>query len=683
MKKEIKGIYKCNGGEKDLYVIAYDDGKEINFEFCDDIEKAMDYAVDYCNSKGYKRDSLREALKNDPCFNLTGTKLESLPKQLYENYKDEEKLTIIINLIEENDKYIGKSRAEKYKDDLKKVLNSITDYNAKNAIKPFLKPQDGMIDDEEELAKESPEIVSNASENGDAEDLDQYQQNLESNLDEFVIRGQGNGPEQVSSQNNNGGPSAGESNNEHFVWDEDPDDEDEDENKFAFFKDKMNKVGNFFKTHKKKFIVAGVAVIVGIVGINIGKGLFKLNRDNTPTRTTTREFTLNDDKDNDLDNNNNKNKENNKDNNTKEQEKTVQEKVAKEEAKKENTNAASTNTAVSGSATTTNPSNNSTGTTVAGSSYDNGNSNTNSSTDTSTSVSGSDTTSNSSENTSGSETQPQEDNTQNLPEGNGDFQDPNVTIDDVKEPTLPTDNEQTISEDNTYTEEETYQEENTNTTETPSQEIEVEAPVVEEETTPSTDEVEEDINLDDVQLNDKFENIEDIENAIGDDITIGDNEVTLTEDQEMTTPDENAAALGYDDVYTEEVPVEQPETPSQEIEVEPEAEQSVAPTEEVTAPVVEEQTIEEIPVEQTTPASEEITVEAPEVEVTAPVEAEVQSSTPEEASYVEEVPVYQNDQVADAIVNAMENGEDITYNPETGEISSQPAYDVNETTLTK
>ena len=31
MKKEIKGIYKCNGGEKDLYVIAYDDGKEINF----------------------------------------------------------------------------------------------------------------------------------------------------------------------------------------------------------------------------------------------------------------------------------------------------------------------------------------------------------------------------------------------------------------------------------------------------------------------------------------------------------------------------------------------------------------------------------------------------------------------------------------------------------------------------
>ena len=50
---------------------------------------------------------------------------------------------------------------------------------------------------------------------------------------------------------------------------------------------------------------------------------------------------------------------------------------------------------------------------------------------------------------------------------------------------------------------------------------------------------------------------------------------------------------------------------------------------------------------------------------------------------MEEVPVYQNDQVADAIVNAMENGEDITYNPETGEISSQPAYDVNETTLTK
>ena len=121
MKKEIKGIYKCNGGEKDLYVIAYDDGKEINFEFCDDIEKAMDYAVDYCNSKGYKRDSLREALKNDPCFNLTGTKLESLPKQLFENYKDEEKSTIIINLIEENDKYIGKSRDEKYKDDLKNL----------------------------------------------------------------------------------------------------------------------------------------------------------------------------------------------------------------------------------------------------------------------------------------------------------------------------------------------------------------------------------------------------------------------------------------------------------------------------------------------------------------------------------------------------------------------------------
>ena len=151
----------------------------------------------------------------------------------------------------------------------------------------------------------------------------------------------------------------------------------------------------------------------------------------------------------------------------------------------------------------------------------------------------------------------------------------------------------------------------------------------------------------------------------------------------MTTPDENAAALGYDDVYTEEVPVEQPESPSQEIEVEAEAEQSAAPTEEVSEPVVEEQTIEEVPVEQTSPASEEITVEAPEVEVTAPVETEVQSSTPEEASYEEEVTVYQNDQVADAIVNAMENGENITYNPETGEISSQPTYDVNETSLTK
>ena len=674
MKKEIKGIYKCNGGEKDLYVIAYDDGKEINFEFCDDIEKAMDYAVDYCNSKGYKRDSLREALKNDPCFNLTGTKLESLPKQLFENYKDEEKSTIIINLIEENDKYIGKSRDEKYKDDLKKVLNSITDYNAKNAIKPFLKPQDGMIDDEEELAKESPEIVSNASENGDAEDLDQYQQNLEANLDDYIIEGTASDVEQDHSQNN------GEEENPpaNSDDDEDLDNEDEEENKFAFFKDKMSKFGNFFKTHKKKFIVAGVAVIVGIVGINVGKGLFKLNRDNTPTRTTTREFTLNDDKDNDLDNNNNKEN----DNNTNEQENAVQGNEIKEETKKENTPATSNNTATTGSATT---SNNSTGTTVAGSSYDNGNSNTNtnSSTDTSTSVSGSDTTSNSSENTSGSETQPQEDNTQNLPEGNGDFQDPNVTIDDVKEPTLPTDNEQTISEDNTYTEEETYQEENTNTTETPSQEIEVEAPVVEDETTPPTEEVEEDINLDDVELNDKFENIEDIENAIGDDITIGDNEVTLTEDQEMTTPDENAAALGYDDVYTEEVPVEQPESPSQEIEVEAEAEQSVAPTEEVSEPVVEEQTIEEVPVEQTSPASEEITVEAPEVEVTAPVETEVQSSTPEEASYEEEVPVYQNDQVADAIVNAMENGENITYNPETGEISSQPTYDVNETSLTK
>lgn len=672
MKKEIKGIYKCNGGEKDLYVIAYDDGKEINFEFCDDIEKTMDYAVDYCNSKGYKRDSLREALKNDPCFNLTGTKLESLPKQLFENYKDEEKSTIIINLIEENDKYIGKSRDEKYKDDLKKVLNSITDYNAKNAIKPFLKPQDGMIDDEEELAKESPEIVSNASENGDAEDLDQYQQNLEANLDDYIIEGTASDVEQDHSQNN------GEEENPpaNSDDDEDLDNEDEEENKVAFFKDKMSKVGNFFKTHKKKFIVAGVAVIVGIVGINVGKGLFKLNRDNTPTRTTTREFTLNDDKDNDLDNNNNKEN----DNNTNEQENAVQGNEVKEETKKENTPATSNNTATTGSATT---SNNSTGTTVAGSSYDNGNTNTNSSTDTSTPVSGSDTTSNSSENTSGSETQPQEDNTQTLPEGNGDFQDPNVTIDDVEEPTLPTDNEQTTSEDNTYTEEETYQEENTNTTETPSQEIEIEAPVVEDETTPPTEEVEEDINLDDVELNDKFENIEDIENAIGDDITIGDNETTLTEDQEMTTPDENAAALGYDDVYTEEVPVEQPESPSQEIEVEAEAEQSVAPTEEVSEPVVEEQTIEEVPVEQTSPASEEITVEAPEVEVTEPVETEVQSSTPEEASYEEEVPVYQNDQVADAIVNAMENGENITYNPETGEISSQPTYDVNETSLTK
>ena len=471
--------------------------------------------------------------------------------------------------------------------------------------------------------------------------------------------------------------------------DEEELDDDEEKGKLATFKDNVNdklnkisntKVGKVLTGSKKmkKLVIAGVAVMVAVTAFNIGKGLLKLNRDNTPTRTTTREFTLNDDKDNDLDNNNNKEN----DNNTNEQENAVQGNEIKEETKKENTPATSNNTATTGSATT---SNNSTGTTVAGSSYDNGNSNTNtnSSTDTSTSVSGSDTTSNSSENTSGSETQPQEDNTQNLPEGNGDFQDPNVTIDDVKEPTLPTDNEQTISEDNTYTEEETYQEENTNTTETPSQEIEVEAPVVEDETTPPTEEVEEDINLDDVELNDKFENIEDIENAIGDDITIGDNEVTLTEDQEMTTPDENAAALGYDDVYTEEVPVEQPESPSQEIEVEAEAEQSAAPTEEVSEPVVEEQTIEEVPVEQTSPASEEITVEAPEVEVTAPVETEVQSSTPEEASYEEEVTVYQNDQVADAIVNAMENGENITYNPETGEISSQPTYDVNETSLTK
>ena len=656
MKKKIKGIYKCNGGSKDLYVIAYDDDKEINFEFCDDVEKAMDYAVDYCNSKEYKKESLIESLKNDPCFDLTGTKLNVLPKLLFENYKDEERATIISNLIEENDKYIGKSTTEKYNDDLKKVLNSITDYNIKHTSNPFFKSHDGMIDEEEEIVSESPETDSNAPESGDAEDLDNIQQNLESSLNDFIIEGQPATPEQDHSQNNDEGENPPANSGE---------DEDEEENKFAFFKDKMSKVGNFFKTHKKKFIVAGVAVIVGIVGINVGKGLFKLNRDNTPTRTTTREFTLNDDKDNDLDNNNNKEN----DNNTNEQENAVQGNEVKEETKKENTPATSNNTATTGSATT---SNNSTGTTVAGSSYDNGNSNTNtnSSTDTSTPV-------------SGSETQPQEDNTQTLPEGNGDFQDPNVTIDDVKEPTLPTDNEQTTSEDNTYTEEETYQEENTNTTETPSQEIEVEAPVAEDETTPPTEEVEEDINLDDVELNDKFENIEDIENAIGDDITIGDNEVTLTEDQEMMTPDENAAALGYDDVYTEEVPVEQPESPSQEIEVEAEAEQSVAPTEEVSEPVVEEQTIEEVPVEQTSPASEEITVEAPEVEVTAPVETEVQSSTPEEASYEEEVPVYQNDQVADAIVNAMMNGEDITYNPETGEISTQPTYDINQASLTK
>ena len=676
MKKEIKGIYKCNGGEKDLYVIAYDDGKEINFEFCDDIEKAMDYAVDYCNSKDYKRDSLREALKNDPCFNLTGTKLESLPKQLFENYKDEEKSTIIINLIEENDKYIGKSRDEKYKDDLKKVLNSITDYNAKNAIKPFLKPQDGIIDDEEELAKKSPEIVSNASENGDAEDLDQYQQNLEANLGDYIIEGTASDVEQDHSQNNDEGENPPANSDD----DEDLDNEDEEENKFAFFKDKMSKFGNFFKTHKKKFIVAGVAVIVGIVGINIGKGLLKLNRDNTPTRTTTREFTLNDDKDNDL----NLGNENNEDkDNTKEQKDTVQGNEIKEEAKKTNTNTASAKTTP---VTTPSTNTGSIGSSVSGESYTDVNDNTNSNTNSNTTVDGSGVTSNDNESTSGDSQTTQDDNTQTLPEGNGDFQDPNVTIDDVEEPTLPSDDEQiNTNPDNTYTEEETYQDGNTDTNETPSEEIEVEAPVVEEPETPPTEEVEEDIDLGDVELDDKFENIEDIENAIGDDITVGD-DVTLTEDQEMPDPEDNADALGYDNVYTEEVPVEQPTEPSQEIDVEAEAEQTETPTEEVTEPIQEEQVVEEIPVEQTITPSEEITVEAPAMEETTEQptqDVEVQSSTPDTTSYQEEVPVYQNDQVADAIVNAMMNGEDITYNPETGEISTTPTYDINQASLTK
>lgn len=693
MKKEIKGIYKnfLNG-----YIIAYEDENGLNFENCDDVEKVMDYAVDYCNRKKYKKENLRESLKNDTCFNLEGVTSVEYSSLIRKNYGENEKISSEImdkfwdawydsyninprkksqeKLVQENPEIDlnasgtdDNSKSSSFDSILHKNLESIRKYNeSKGNYNPFQVSQDGMIDDEEEIVIENPEIDFNVPENENDENLDNYQQNLEANLDDFIIEGTAS----ESEQNNNVEPLEANTNNEGenppatSSGEEDLDEEDE-KDKFAFFKDKMNKAGDFFKSHKKRFIVAGVAVIVGIVGINIGKGLFKLNRDNTPTKTTTREFTLNDDKDNDL-NLGNENKE--EKDNTKEENNTVQGEKIKEESNKETSNTAPVQIA---SAT------GSTGTSVIGESYTDNNTNS------STTVGGSDATSNDNNSNSGDSQTNQDDNTQTLPEGNGDFQDPNVTIDDVEEPTLPSDDEQTNTDpDNTYTEEETYQDGNTDTNETPSEEIDVEAPVVEEPETPPTEEVEEDIDLGDVELDDKFENIEDIENAIGDDITIGD-DATLTEDQEMPTPEDNATELGYDNVYIEEVPVEQTETPSQEIDVEEQTEQIETPTEEVTEPIQEEQVIEEVPVEQTNTPSEEIIVEAPEIEVTEPVEAEVQNSTPEVVSYEEEVPVYQTNQVADAIVNAMMNGEDITYNPETGEISTTPTYDINQASLTK
>ena len=646
MKKDIRGIYKSfyKG-----YIIAYEDENGLNFEYCDDVEKAMDYAVEYCNSKGYKKENLRESLKNDTCFNLE--------KRGYFDYKD-----LLRKKYGENKETFSEIW-DKFKYAWDESFNALCDYYK---------------DSQEEFVQENPEIDFNVPENENDENLDNYQQNLEANLDDFIIEGTAS----ESEQNNNVEPLEANTNNEGenppaTSSGEEDLDEEEEKDKFAFFKDKMNKAGDFFKSHKKRFIVAGVAVIVGIVGINIGKGLFKLNRDNTPTKTTTREFTLNDDKDNDL-NLGNENKE--EKDNTKEENNTLKGNEAKEETKKENAKTVSAKTT---SATTSNTNTGSIGLSVSGESYTDVNDNTNSNTNSNTTVDGSDVTSNDNESTNGDSQTTQDDNTQTLPEGNGDFQDSNVTIDDVEEPTLPSDDEQiNTNPDNTYTEEETYQDGTTDTNETPSEEIDVEAPVVEEPETPPTEEVEEDIDLGDVELDDKFENIEDIENAIGDDITIGD-DVTLTEDQEMPTPEDNATELGYDNVYIEEVPVEQTETPSQEIDVEEQTEQIETPTEEVTEPIQEEQVIEEVPVEQTNTPSEEIIVEAPEIEVTEPVEAEVQNSTPEVVSYEEEVPVYQTNQVADAIVNAMMNGEDITYNPETGEISTTPTYDINQASLTK
>lgn len=644
MEKKIKGIYKnlLRG-----YIIAYDDGNGLNFEYCDDVEKVMDYAADYCNSKKYKRESLNESLKNDACFNLAGLSSADYDYLIRKNYGENEKISSEI--------------MDKFWD----AWHTLFENNSRKRS-------------QEEFVQENPEMNSNAPENENDENLDNYQQNLEANLDDFIIEGTAS----ESEQNNNVEPLEANTNNEGenppaTSSGEEDLDEEEEKDKFAFFKDKMNKAGDFFKSHKKRFIVAGVAVIVGIVGINIGKGLFKLNRDNTPTKTTTREFTLNDDKDNDL-NLGNENKE--EKDNTKEENNTLKGNEAKEETKKENAKTVSAKTT---SATTSNTNTGSIGLSVSGESYTDVNDNTNSNTNSNTTVDGSDVTSNDNESTNGDSQTTQDDNTQTLPEGNGDFQDSNVTIDDVEEPTLPSDDEQiNTNPDNTYTEEETYQDGTTDTNETPSEEIDVEAPVVEEPETPPTEEVEEDIDLGDVELDDKFENIEDIENAIGDDITIGD-DVTLTEDQEMPTPEDNATELGYDNVYIEEVPVEQTETPSQEIDVEEQTEQIETPTEEVTEPIQEEQVIEEVPVEQTNTPSEEIIVEAPEIEVTEPVEAEVQNSTPEVVSYEEEVPVYQTNQVADAIVNAMMNGEDITYNPETGEISTTPTYDINQASLTK
>ena len=260
---------------------------------------------------------------------------------------------------------------------------------------------------------------------------------------------------------------------------------------------------------------------------------------------------------------------------------------------------------------------------------------------------------NSSSNTSSSNTN----NTPTTPtEGNSDFQDPNMTIDDVLLPEEPT-STPPLEEDNYQDvyEEETPVESTPDNEEDYDQVIDVAPPAVDEvNPTPDPgDEIkDEDLTTDNITLDDEFKGNED---------SILDGSLTFDDDGVETLPDptENANNNGYDIVESEEV--------YQETENQDEVIEEV--------PVVQEEAKETVPVTEEVPTTlpdPNLNAEALGYDMTNVSDATLS------VSYTDPMESY-NEQVATAVVNAMENGENIVYNPDTNEIYTEPSLDTSYT----
>ena len=203
-------------------------------------------------------------------------------------------------------------------------------------------------------------------------------------------------------------------------------------------------------------------------------------------------------------------------------------------------------------------------------------------------------------------------NSNNTSTGNGNFQDPNKTIDDVKVPETPSLNNKDDKYDNVIEEEDsTLQEDNQDQQEWGDfdQVIDVE-PSVDDEIEDTYDENEE-FSKDEVDLDDKFVGNEDAINDEG----ISYDDSTVVDD--LPSPEENASLNGYE---------------TSEIDQEKLAQENQSPVE---VPTIQEEPAVNQTAVEVVPTTQEVNPEA----------------------------------LANSIVTAMENGQDLSYNPTTNQVS--------------